>query len=79
MLSCKRMRTIVIASAIALIVGIVLEIAVQTITFSVPSVAPAVLSALAAFSVLFALSLLAVTFLTGLLPGAAKRLTECQH
>lgn len=79
MLSCKRMQTIVIASAIALIVGIVLEIAVQMVTFRLPSAAPAVLSALAAFSVLFALGSLGVTFLASLLPGFAKRLTDCQH
>ena len=79
MLTCKRMRNILMMSAILLILGFVLEIVVQTVSFAVPSITPAVLSALAASSVLIALTLLTVTFLASLLPGTARRLSECQH
>ena len=79
MLKCKRMRNLVIASAVLLGFGIVLEILVQAAPFAAPSVLPALMSALAAFSVLFAATLLAATFLVSLLPHVARQLEECQH
>lgn len=79
MLTCKRMRSIVFASAIFLLLGIALETGVQTVSIGAPSVIPALLSALAAFSVFFAATLLAVTFLVSLLPGVARQLRECRH
>jgi hypothetical protein len=73
------MRNLVVASAIFLGSGIVLEILVQIAPFGTPSVLPALLSALAAFSVLFAAALLSTTFLVSLLPSVARQLRECQH
>jgi hypothetical protein len=73
------MRTIVFTSGILLSLGIILEIVVQTAPWGVPSVTPALLSALAAFSVLFSITLLAMTFLFSLLPKVAHQLKECQH
>jgi hypothetical protein len=79
MLTCRRLRSVVLASAILLIVGILTEIGVQTTPLGAPSVTPALLSALAAFLVLLAATLLAVTFLVSLLPGMTRQLGKCQH
>lgn len=79
MLTCKRLRTAVLLSAILLVAGLVLETLAQTVTFTAPTDNLALLSAFSAFSVFSALGVLAVTFLASLLPGNAARLNECQH
>ena len=79
MLTCKLLRNVVIVSGLSLVAGIFLELVVQLAPFAVPSVAPAVLSALAASAVFLAAALLGVIFLASLLPGLASRLNECQH
>jgi hypothetical protein len=73
------MRLIVSASAVLLGIGILLEVLVRTLPFSGPSVLPALVSALAAFSVLLAAVLLVATFLVSLLPGVSRRLQPCRH
>lgn len=73
MLTCKRMRTAVISSALLLFAGLVLEALAQFALSAVPT------SHLALFLVLAAAALFAVTFLASLLPGTAERLRECQH
>jgi hypothetical protein len=73
------MRNLVLASAMLLGFGIALEILVQTASFGVPGSIPALLSALAAISVLLAATVLAATFLVSLLPHVARQLEECQH
>ncbi len=72
MLTCQRLRAAVFLSASLLIVGLVLEFAGRSIAF------PAPVMALALFSGLAALAILAVTFVTALLPGNARRLAECR-
>jgi hypothetical protein len=72
MLTRKRMGGLVLASAMLLGGGVLVEILVQKAPLGTPSVLPALLSALAIFSVLFSVALLAVTFLVSLLPGAAS-------
>jgi len=73
MLTCKRMRTAVILSALLLAVGLVLETLAQATLFAVPT------SHVALFLVLAAALVLALTFLASLLPGTAERLRECRH
>jgi hypothetical protein len=73
------MRSLVIASAILLGSGIALEILVQVAPFATPSVLPALVSAIAAFTVLLAAALLAITFLANLLPRVARQQRECRH
>lgn len=73
MLTCKRMRTAVVLSALLLIVGLALEAVAQGTMLAIPT------SHLALLCVLAAVAVLAVTFLASLLPGTAKRLSECQH
>lgn len=73
MLTCKRMRTAVILSALLLAIGLVLEGLAQTLPIAVPT------SHLALLLVLAAAAVLALTFFASLLPGTAKRLRECQH
>ena len=72
MLTCQRLRAAVFLSALLLVVGLVLE-------FTGPSLAfPAPVMGLALFSGLAALAILALTFVTALLPGSARRLAECR-
>jgi hypothetical protein len=73
MLTCKRLRTLVIMSALLLGLGLVLGTVAETTPWPVPT------GHLALFSVLGAATLLGVTFMVSLLPGSAKRLAECQH
>jgi hypothetical protein len=73
------MRSTVLASAVLLCLGIVMEAVVQLSPFGTPSVTPALLSALAAFSVFAAALSLAATFIVSLLPGVSRRLRECEH
>jgi hypothetical protein len=73
------MRNLVLASAAFLAIGILVEAVVQTASFGFPSAVPALLSAIAAFSVLFAATLLVSTFLISLLPGVSRRLRQCRH
>ena len=73
MLTCKRMRTAVILSALLLAIGLVLETLAQTTRFAVPT------SHIALLLVLGAAAVLALTFLASLLPKTAERLRECQH
>ncbi len=73
MLTCKRMRTAVILSALLLVAGLLLETIAQTTLLAIPT------SHLALFLVLAAALVLAVTFLASLLPGTAERLRGCQH
>jgi hypothetical protein len=79
MFTCKGLRNAVFSSAILLGLGVILEIVVQTSTLDNASVVPALLSAIAASSVLLAGVLLAVTFVVSLLPRVSRRLEECQH
>ena len=72
MLTCQRLRAAVLLSAFLLIVGLVLEFTGRSLAF------PAPVMALALFSGLAALALLAMTFVTALLPGSARRLAECR-
>jgi len=73
MLTCKRLRTAVLLSALLLILGLVLE--------AIAGATPWIVSTtyLALFLVLAGVVVLAATFLASLLPGTAKRLSECQH
>jgi hypothetical protein len=73
MLTCHRLRTAVLLSALLLIIGLVLEAIAEATPWSVPT------SHLALFSVLTAATILGAAFLTSLLPGTARRLAECQH
>ena len=73
MLSCQRLRTAVTVSALLLGLGLILETIAETTRWPVPT------SYLALFSVLGAVALLAAIFLASLLPGAARRLSECRH
>lgn len=72
MLTCQRLRGAVFLSAFLLIAGLVLEFAGRAFVF------PAPVMALALFAGLAALAILAVTFITALLPGSAQRLAECR-
>jgi hypothetical protein len=73
MLNCQRLRTAIILSALLLALGLVLELISEVTPWSVPT------SHLALFSVLAAALVLTGTFLASLLPGTARRLSECQH
>jgi hypothetical protein len=73
MLTCKRLRTAVILSALLFVIGLALEVLAQTLILAVPT------SHLALLFVLVAIAVLLVTFLASLLPGTAERLRECQH
>lgn len=73
MLTCKRLRSAVILSALLLVTGLILETTAQVTGLAVPT------SHLALFSVLGAAGILALTFLASLLPFNARRLRECQH
>lgn len=73
MLTCQRLRSAVLLSALLLVAGLVLELFAQVTRIAVPT------SHLALLLVLLAATVLAATFLASLLPGAAKRLSECQH
>jgi ABC-type Na+ efflux pump permease subunit len=73
MLTCKRLRSAVIVSALLLVAGLVLETVAQVTGFAVPT------SHLALFAVLGAAGVLGITFLASLLPVNARRLRECQH
>lgn len=72
MLTCQRLRGAVFLSAFLLITGLVLEFAGRSFAFPAPVMALALLSGLAA------LAILALTFITALLPGSARRLAECR-
>ena len=69
----------VLGSAILLGSGIGVELVVRMAPFALPSIIPALLSALAAFSVLFAVTLLGLTFLVSLLPGVSRHLWDCRR
>jgi hypothetical protein len=73
MLNCERLRAAVIASALLLGLGVILGTIAETTPWPVPT------SHFALFSVLGAAALLAATFLASLLPGTARRLSECRH
>lgn len=73
MLNCQRLRTAVTVSALLLGLGLILETIAETTQWPVPT------SHLALFSVLGAVALLAAIFLASLLPGTARRLSECRH
>lgn len=73
MLTCRRMRTAVVSSALLLLVGFVLQFMAETTLFAVST------SHLALLAVLTAVAILALTFLVSLLPGTADRLKECTH
>lgn len=73
MLTCKRMRTAVILSALLLLLGLVLEAVAEATLFAVPT------SHLALLVVLAAVALLALTVLASLLPGTAEHLKKCAH
>jgi hypothetical protein len=73
MLTCKRLRSAVIVSALLLVAGLVLETVAQVTGFAVPT------SHLALFAVLGSVGVLGITFLASLLPVNARGLRECQH
>jgi hypothetical protein len=73
MLTCKRLRSAVLVSALLLVLGLILETIAETTPWVIPT------THLALLSVLTGAGVLAVTFLVSLLPGTARRLAECQH
>jgi hypothetical protein len=73
MLTCKRMRTAVILSALLLLLGVVLKMLVDASLLAGP------MSHLAWLVMLAAAAILALTFLASLLPGSGKSLKECLH
>jgi hypothetical protein len=73
MLTCKRLRTAVLLSALLMILGLALEVVAQATALAVPT------SHLALLSILSAAVVLAVVTLASLLPGSARRLEECEH
>jgi hypothetical protein len=68
--TCKLMRSAVLASAILLVTGILMEVLAQTMSFPVTANLLAILAIPA---------IMLVAFLVGLLPGRLTRLDECQH
>jgi zinc transporter ZupT len=73
MFNCRTMRSAVILSALLLGVGVVLGALALVAPF------PAFAAQLSLLLVLAAALLLAVTFVTALLPGMARRMDECRH
>jgi hypothetical protein len=73
MLTCERMRTAVILSALLLVFGLLLA----ALARAIPILAPA--AQIALFLVLAAMFVLGLTFLASLFPGTAERLKECIH
>jgi len=73
MSTCNRMRTAVLFSALLLSLGLLLAVLAQGVPFV------ATLAQIALFLVLAAVLVLAVTFLTSLIPRTAERLRECSH
>jgi hypothetical protein len=74
MLTCSGLRVAVITSVLMLIASVLAGL----VAVALPAVAVG-LSHLALFSILGGAAVLAVTFLLTLLPGASRRLAECQH
>lgn len=73
MLTCRRLRTAVLLSAIFFVAGLVLGVIAHLTALALP------VSHLALLLVLSAVLVLALTFLASLLPGSARRLSECSH
>lgn len=73
MLTCTRLRTAVVSSALLLLVGFVLQFFAEATPFAVP------MSHLALLVVLAAIGILVLTFITSLLPGTSDRLKKCMH
>ena len=73
MLTCKRLRSAVLVSALLLVLGLILVAIAETTPWVIPT------THLALLSVLSGAAVLAATFLASLLPGTARRLAECQH
>ena len=73
MCTCKLMRSAVIASAVLLVSGVLMEILAQTTPFAVTANVFAVLAVLASPAIML------VAFVVGLLPARLTQLDECQR
>jgi hypothetical protein len=71
--TCKLMRSAVIASAVLLVSGVLMEILAQTTPFAVTANVFAVLAVLASPAIML------VAFVVGLLPARLTQLDECQR
>jgi hypothetical protein len=71
--NCRTMRAAVMMSGLLLAAGVLLGLIAVVTPFSVPT------SQLSLMLVLASALLLAVTFIAALVPGAARRMDECQH
>ncbi len=72
MLNCHGLRVATFLSAFLLLASLTLEFAARLFNF------PAPIMALALFSGLAAVTILAITLAIALLPGSAQRLDQCR-
>jgi hypothetical protein len=72
-LTCKLMRSAVLASAALLATGVLMEVLAQTTPFAVTANVIAILAVLASTAIML------VVFAVGLLPARLTHLDQCQH